>query len=214
MRNIRTLSMPGSKIPDWFSREVVRFSERKNLKIKGVIICVVVSLDLQIQDDLRDQDPIIAGIEAILVKINKPLYTTMLELKGVPKTHEDHLYLCRFPDCHPIVSKLKDGYEINVIEYDPPIIKGLRLKRSGIYLVFEGDDDYVGDEESLDESQLSISEKLSKFFSCLAEEDHTSQSDCVVESQVQAIEEEEEEREISEPVWWDFLRPLQRCFCL
>ena len=110
---------------------------------------------------------------------------------------------------------MKDGYEINVIEHDPPIIKGLRLKRSGIYLVFEGDDDYVGDEESLDESQLSISEKLSKFFSCLAEEDHTSQSDCVVESQVQAIEEEEEEeREISEPVWWDFLRPLQRCFCL
>ncbi|KAK7840836.1 disease resistance protein tao1 [Quercus suber] len=210
LRNIRTLSMPGSKIPDWFSREVVRFSERKNLKIKGVIICVVVSLDHQIPDDLRDQLPIIAGIEAVLVKMNKPLFTTMLILKGVPKTHEDHLYLCRFPDCHPIVSKLKDGYEINVIEHDPPIIKGLKLKRSGIYLVFEGDDDYEGDEESLDENQLSISEKLSKFFSCLEEEDHTSQSDCVVESQVQAIEEEEEEREISEPVWWDFLRPLQR----
>ncbi|XP_030961061.1 disease resistance protein TAO1-like [Quercus lobata] len=214
LRNIRTLSMPGTKIPDWFSREGVRFSEHKNREIKGVIICVVVSLDLQIPDELRDQLPIIAGIKANLVKMNKPLFTTMLELKGVPKTHEDHLYLCRFPDCHPIVSKLKDGYEINVIEHDPPMIKGLKLKRSGIYLVFEGDDDYEGDEESLDESQLSISEKLSKFFSCLEEEDHTSQSDCVVESQVQAIEEEEEEREISEPVWWDFLRPLHRCFCL
>ncbi|XP_050276918.1 disease resistance protein RPV1-like [Quercus robur] len=213
LRNIRTLSMPGSRIPGWF-QEGVRFSERKNLKIKGVIICVVVSLDHQIPDDLRDQLPIIAGIDAILVKMNKPLFSTMLKLEGVPKTHEDHLYLCRFPDCHPIVSKLKDGYEINVIERDPPMIKGLKLKRSGIYLVFEGDDDYEGDEESLDESQLSISEKLSKFFSCLEEEDHTSQSDCVVESQVQAIEEEEEEREISEPVWWDFLRPLQRCFCL
>ena len=167
MRNIRTLSMPGSKIPDWFSREVVRFSERKNLKIKGVIICVVVSLDLQIQDDLRDQDPIIAGIEAILVKMNKPLYTIMLELKGVPKTHEDHLYLCRFPDHRPIVSKLKDGYEISIIEHDPPIIKGLKLKKYGIHLVYEDDDDYDGDEESLDESQLSISEKLSKFFSSL-----------------------------------------------
>nr|XP_023895562.1 disease resistance protein TAO1-like [Quercus suber] len=213
LRNIRTLSMPGSRIPDWFQAGV-RFSEHKNREIKAVIICVVVSLDLQIPDDLRDQLPIIAGIKANLVKMNKPLFTTMLELKGVPKTHEDHLYLIRFPDCHPIVSKLKDGYEINVIEHDPPMIKGLKLKRSGIYLVFEGDDDYEGDEESLDESQLSISEKLSKFFSCLEEEDHTSQSDCVVESQVQAIEEEEEEREISEPVWWDFLRPLQRCFCL
>nr|POF02200.1 disease resistance protein tao1 [Quercus suber] len=136
LRNIRTLSMPGSRIPDWFQAGV-RFSEHKNREIKAVIICVVVSLDLQIPDDLRDQLPIIAG-----------------------------------------------------------------------------DDDYEGDEESLDESQLSISEKLSKFFSRLEEEDHTSQSDCVVESQVQAIEEEEVEREISEPVWWDFLRPLQRCFCL
>ena len=159
--------MPGSKIPDWFSREVVRIPERKNLMIKGVIICVVVSLDLQIQDDLRDQDPIIAGIEAILVKMNKPLYTIMLELKGVPKTHEDHLYLCRFPDHRPIVSKLKGGYEISIIEHDPPIIKGLKLKKYGIHLVYEDEDDYDGDEESLDESQLSISEKLSKFFSSL-----------------------------------------------
>ena len=90
----------------------------------------------------------------------------MLELKGVPKTHEDHLYLCRFPDHHPIVSKLKDGYEISIIEHDPLIIKGLQVKKYGIHLVYEDEDDYDGD-ESLDESQLSISEKLSKFFSSL-----------------------------------------------
>ena len=113
-----------------------------------------------------DQLPIIAVIEAILVKMNKPLYTIMLELKGVPKTHEDHLYLCRFPDHHPIVSKLKDGYEISIIEHDPLIIKGLKVKKYGIHLVYEDEDDYDGD-ESLDESQLSISEKLSKFFSSL-----------------------------------------------
>ena len=100
--------------------------------------------------------------------MNKPLYTIMLELKGVPKTHEDHLYLCRLiPGHRPIVSKLKDGYEISIIEHDPPIIKGLKLKKYGINLVYEDDDDYDGDEESLDESQLSISEKLSKFFSSL-----------------------------------------------
>nr|POE57257.1 disease resistance protein tao1 [Quercus suber] len=74
LRNIRSLSMPGSKIPDWFSREVVRFSERKNLKIKGVIICVVVSLDLQIPDDLRDQLPIIAvGLPAAFAKVLCPI---------------------------------------------------------------------------------------------------------------------------------------------
>ena len=95
----------------------------------------------------------------------------MLELKGVPKTHEDHLDLCRFPDHRPIVSKLKDGYEISIIEHDPPIIKGLKLKKYGIHLVYEDDDDYDGDEESLDESQLSISEKLS--FSALCERKRT-----------------------------------------
>ena len=97
--------------------------------------------------------------------MNKTLCTIMLELKGVPKTGEDHLYLCRFPDHHPIVSKLKDGYEISIIEHDPPIIKGLKLKKYGIHLVYE-DDDYDGDEESLDESQLSISEKLSSSALC------------------------------------------------
>ena len=55
----------------------------------------------------------------------------------------------------------------NIIEHDPPIIKGLKLKKYGIHLVYEDEDDYDGDEESLDESQLSISEKLSKFFSSL-----------------------------------------------
>jgi hypothetical protein len=49
--------MPGRKIPDWFSKEVVRFSERKNRKIKGVLVGVVVSLNHQIPDDLRDQLP-------------------------------------------------------------------------------------------------------------------------------------------------------------
>ena len=39
-----------------------------------MMICVVGSLDLQTPYDLRDQLPIIAGIEAILVKMNKPLY--------------------------------------------------------------------------------------------------------------------------------------------
>ncbi|KAJ6765029.1 LEUCINE-RICH REPEAT-CONTAINING [Salix koriyanagi] len=54
LRNIRNLSMPGSKLPDWFSQEsVVHFSERKNRTIKAVIVCVVVSLDHEIPEDLR-----------------------------------------------------------------------------------------------------------------------------------------------------------------
>ena len=208
-----SLSMPGSKIPDWFSQEVVKFSERKNLKIKGVIIGVIVSFSHQIPDNLRDQDPLLTGIRANIVKLNRPVFNAMLDIKGVPKTHEDHLYLSRFPEWHPLSFSLKDDYKIHVTIDDPPYIEGLKLKKWGVHLVFEGDDDYDGNEESLDETQLSISEKLAKFFSFLEEEeeDHIPESGFEVESQVQEIEEQEEiEREHH---WWNFLWLFRRCFC-
>uniref|UniRef100_A0A7N2LAQ5 TIR domain-containing protein n=1 Tax=Quercus lobata TaxID=97700 RepID=A0A7N2LAQ5_QUELO len=212
LRNMFSLSMPGSKIPDWFSQEVVKFSERKNLRIKGVIIGVIVSFSHQIPDNLRDQDPLLTGIRANIVKLNRPVFNAMLDIKGVPKTHEDHLYLSRFPDWHPLSFSLKDDYKIHVTIDDPPYIEGLKLKKWGVHLVFEGDDDYDGNEESLDETQLSISEKLAKFFSFLEEEeDHIPESGFEVESQVQEIEEQEEiERE---PHWWQFLWLFRRCFC-
>ena len=155
-----SLTMPGSKFPDWFSQEVVRFSERKNRRIKGVIIAVIVSFNHQIPDDLRDQDPLLTGIRANIVKLNKTVFNAMLDIKGVPKTHEDHLYLSRFPDWHPLAFTLKDGYKIHVTEDNPLYIKGLELKKWGVYVVFEGDDDYDGNEKSLDETQLSISALL------------------------------------------------------
>ncbi|EXB74723.1 hypothetical protein L484_011001 [Morus notabilis] len=51
-------------------------------------------------------------------------------------------------------------------------MKGVELKKWGVYLVYEGEDDYEGDEESLDESQQSISEKLAKFFRTFEEGDN------------------------------------------
>lgn len=211
MRNLRALGMPGSQIPHWFSKEVVRFSERKNRKIKGVLIGAVVSLNHQIPDDLRDGLPSIPCIRANIMNLNKILFSTMPELMGVPKTHDDHIYLIRYPDCHPLVSKLIEGYEIQVTKQDPPYISGVEVKQCGLYLIFEGDDDFEGDEESLDETQLSISEKLAKFFSPLEEEDHISESGPVVETQVQEIEEQEERER--EPFWWGFLQLVRRCFC-
>ncbi|KAG2707346.1 hypothetical protein I3760_05G144600 [Carya illinoinensis] len=205
LRNLRSLSMPGNKIPAWFSQEV-RFSERKNHNIKGVIIGIVVSLNPQIPDDLRDKLPALPCVRANIVKLNKLLFSTMPELKGVPKTNEDHIYFFRYPDCHPLVSKLRDGYVINVREQDPPFIKGIEVKKCGLYLIFEGDDDFEGDEESLDKSQLSISEKLAKFFSSPEDEDQTSKSGIEVKSQIIMQEIEEEE------VWGGFFR-LVRSFC-
>ncbi|XP_050373453.1 uncharacterized protein LOC126791091 [Argentina anserina] len=163
LRKIRNLSMPGSNIPDWFSQEMVTFSERENRPLKSIIVCVVVSLDHQIEDDLRDDLPDVVDIQAEILILDSHLCATTLVLSGVPNTNDDQFHLCRYPIDHPLVSLLKDGYKIHVKRREPPFTKGVELKKWGIYLIYEGDDDYEGDEESLDESQQSRSERLANF---------------------------------------------------
>ncbi|PQQ18212.1 TMV resistance protein N-like [Prunus yedoensis var. nudiflora] len=165
MRKIRNLSMPGSKIPDWFVQDVVTFSKRKNRVLKSVIIGVVVCLNQQIPDDIREELPAIVDILAQILILDFPTFTSALMLLGVPNTNEDQVHLCRYPIHHPLVSQLKDGYKIRVIRREPPMMKGVELKKWGIHLVYEGDDEYEGDEESLNESQQSLSEKMARFFS-------------------------------------------------
>jgi hypothetical protein len=65
---------------------------------------------------------------------------------------------------------LKDGCKIQVRKRNPPVIEGIELKKSGILLVYEDDDDYDGNEESLDESQQSVSQKLANFFNSYEED--------------------------------------------
>ncbi|PON53731.1 TIR-NBS-LRR-like protein [Trema orientale] len=182
-RKIRNLSMPGSKIPDWFSQDVVTFSERKNRPIKGVIVGVVVSLNHQIQDDLRDQLPGIVDIQAKILKQDFPIFTTALNLGGVPNRSEDQVHLCRYSDHHPLVTQLKNGYKIFVTKREPPYMKGVELKKWGLYLIYEGDDDYEGDEESLSGSQQSISEKLVKFFGTHEDDDCVSERERSLEAE-------------------------------
>ncbi|KAK2636333.1 hypothetical protein Ddye_031125 [Dipteronia dyeriana] len=169
LKKLNNLSMPGSKIPSWLSQEVT-FSKHKNREIKGVIIAVVVSVNNEIPYHLRHQDPAIVDIRAMILAQNKPKFTTTLNLLGVPKTNKDQVHLCRYPAFNPLVSMLKDGYKIQVVLQNPPVLKGVELKKCGIYLVFENDDDYDGDEESLNENQLSVSTKLTKFFGSLEDE--------------------------------------------
>ncbi|KAH7515830.1 hypothetical protein FEM48_Zijuj10G0067900 [Ziziphus jujuba var. spinosa] len=164
LMSIRNLSMPGDKIPDWFSQDEVTFSEYKNCAIKGVIIGVVVSLNNQITDEMREEYPAIVDIQAKILKLDYWIYSTTLYLMGVPNTNEEQVHLCRYPPFHPLVSQLKHGYKIQITKRDIPMMNGVELKKSGIYLVYEGDDDYEGDEESLNDNQQSVSEKLAKFF--------------------------------------------------
>ncbi|XP_075659217.1 TMV resistance protein N-like [Castanea sativa] len=185
LRNMCNLSMPGSKIPSWFSQKEVRFTKHRNLEIKGVIIGVVVSLNQQILDDLRYRLPAIVNIQAEILKQNSYVYKRTLSLNGVPKTNEDQIHFSRYPFDRPIVWSLKDGYKIQVITRNPPIMKGDELKNWGVYLVFDGDDEYEGDEESLNESQQSISERLATFFNTFEEEDCVSKSVGEVEEKVE-----------------------------
>ncbi|XVF84841.1 hypothetical protein PTKIN_Ptkin17bG0072000 [Pterospermum kingtungense] len=114
LKSLRNLSMPGSKIPDWFSQDGVTFSSQKNRDLKGVIIAVVVCLNHHIPDELRYQVPAVVDILAQIFNGDKAIYTTTLYLMGVPKTNEDHVHLCRYPAYHPFVSMLKDGFKIRV----------------------------------------------------------------------------------------------------
>ncbi|KAJ6359145.1 hypothetical protein OIU76_000791 [Salix suchowensis] len=170
LRNIRNLSMPGSKLPDWFSQEsVVHFSERKNRTIKAVIVCVVVSLDREIPEKWR-YFPAVPDIKAIILDQNIPIFSTSLYLLGIPKIHEDQIHICRYSNITPLVSLLKDGCKIQVRKRDPVVIEGVQLKKSGVHLIFEDDDDYDGNEEMLDESEQSVSKKLADFFNSYEED--------------------------------------------
>lgn len=165
LKNMSNLSFPGSEIPAWFTPEEVCYSKPRNRVLKAVIVGLVVSINHEILDDLRDQLPVVAGIEVRILRVNKPkpVFATGPLLSGVPKNDDDHFYLCRYPDFHPLVSLLQEGDRIQVARQNPPVVKGVQLKKCGIHLVFENDDDYDGDEKSLQESQLSVSEKLSMF---------------------------------------------------
>ncbi|CAL5321212.1 unnamed protein product [Camellia sinensis] len=173
LRNLNSLCVPGSEIPDWFTRDAVSYSKPKNRVIKAVIVGIVVSIDHSIRDDLRDQSPVVAGILITILRLNKPIFNTAPLLEGVPKTDEDHFYLCRYENYNPLVLFLKDGDKIRVATQNPSPVKGVHLKKCGIHLVFENDDDYVGDENFLREDQQSVSQKLTTFMGFSEEDKQT-----------------------------------------
>ncbi|KAK6160085.1 hypothetical protein DH2020_003466 [Rehmannia glutinosa] len=171
LRHIRYLCVPGSEIPNWFAQEVSNFSCPKNRELKGVIIGVVVSLDQQAQDGFRNKLPAIVDIQAKIIRRNEPILTTALNLRGVPNTDQDQLYLCRFHDYNNLVFMLEHGDTLQVTTRKTPYFNGITLRKHGIHLVFENDDDYDDYDEALfsdDQSKQSVSKRLSNFFNSLS----------------------------------------------
>ncbi|XP_065860930.1 disease resistance protein RPV1 [Euphorbia lathyris] len=169
LKRLFNLSIPGKVVPDWFVEQIPRFATPKNRDIKGIIIGVVISLDQQTTDRFRDKLPAIVDIQAKVLRVQEAIYTTTLKLIGVPNTNEDQLYLSRYPDFRQLVLMLKQGDKLEIAMREKPYFDGLRLKKYGIHLIFENDDDFDDDEdeESLDESQRSVSWKLANFIGSL-----------------------------------------------
>ncbi|KAG2409446.1 TMV resistance protein [Vigna angularis] len=167
LRNLQNLSMPGSKLPEWFTGQTVSFSKRKNLELKSVLVGVIISINhsIDIPNMKRDDMPGLIDVEANVLKGGRTLFRTVLNICGVPRTDEEHMHLCRFHDYHQLVAFLKDADTFSVSKRNPPFDTGLELRKCGVYLIFEGDDDYDGGEESLDTGLQSVSEKLANFFS-------------------------------------------------
>ncbi|KAG4159307.1 hypothetical protein ERO13_D02G167900v2 [Gossypium hirsutum] len=201
LKNLRNLSMPGSRIPDWFTQDMVTFSSHKTRDLTGVIIAVVVSINHHNPDELRYQLPVVPDVEAQIFNGEEAIMTTALNLIGVPRTNLDNVHLCRYP----LVSMLKDGFKIKVTRRNPPYVPGIELKKAGIFLVYENDDDYGGDEDSLDENQQSVSEKLAKFFSSLEENDgidHQSNCSHEIEEELQLPSKKQKRRPIKSCCSW------------
>lgn len=164
MKNLRTLSIPGSDIPDWFAPDVASVSKGENLVIKAVMIGVVVSINHHTGDELREGPSSLQGVKAKIIRMKREEFEIDLVPTGMSKTDEDNLYLIRYSQFDLLVSKLKDRDQIQVAMANPPMIRGLELKKSGIHLIFGNDDDYDEDEGSLDDSLHTVSGKIARFF--------------------------------------------------
>nr|GMC60868.1 disease resistance protein TAO1-like [Ipomoea batatas]GMC60880.1 disease resistance protein TAO1-like [Ipomoea batatas]GMD37936.1 disease resistance protein TAO1-like [Ipomoea batatas]GMD95631.1 disease resistance protein TAO1-like [Ipomoea batatas] len=168
LRHMRYLGIPGSEIPEWLVQELPSFSPRKNRNLKGVLIGVVVSLDQDVQDSFRDKVPVIMDVQARIIRQGQAILTTTLNLSGVPDTNDDQLYLCRFHETNNLVFMLQEGDKLQVAMREPPRFRGLELKKYGMCLVYEYEDDLdERDEELFDESHQSVSKKLANFLNAL-----------------------------------------------
>ncbi|KAI9126410.1 hypothetical protein K1719_002831 [Acacia pycnantha] len=171
MRNLWNLSMPGTRLPKWFSGQAVSFSEPMNREITGVIMGIILSINHDTPSELRVELPGVVDIKANVLKQGKNIYSSVLDLRGLPRTNEEQIYLCRFPGYHPLMSCLQHGDTFCVTKKNPPVDKRLQLKKCGVHLMFEGDDeDYDGDEECGERRLQSVSEKLGKFFNTCEED--------------------------------------------
>lgn len=162
MKQLSNLCIPGSDIPSWFVPQITKFTAPRNRELKRIIFAVVVSLSDQNPNNIKSQLKGIVDVKAEIVRLNERVHSSVLNLSGVPHSNEDQLYVIRFPE---FKSRLVEaGDTIRIYLQDPPYFPGIQLKKQGICLVFENDDDYDDDEDWIvNLSEQSVSHKLTQF---------------------------------------------------
>nr|XP_007157556.1 hypothetical protein PHAVU_002G079200g [Phaseolus vulgaris]ESW29550.1 hypothetical protein PHAVU_002G079200g [Phaseolus vulgaris] len=162
LKKLEILIMPGSRVPDWFTEEPVVFSKRRNSELKGIICFGVLSFK-NVPENQREGLQL-EDVQGKILNLTSEVFRTTFRLLGAPRRNEEHIFLRRFGGRTPLLFELKDRYSLHLQRRNPPRIEGMEVNNCRILLVFCGDDDYEGDEESLDETQYSVSQKLAKFF--------------------------------------------------
>ena len=152
--------MPGTKLPEWFSGETVSFSKLENIELTSVVVGVIFSFN---HNNKNIQESEVFDVQANVLKSGKLTLSSGLYIGGVPRTDEPHIYLGSYHDYHALVSHLKNADTVSVTKRSPPFDERFELIKCRIHLIFEGDDDYEGDEESLDKGLQSVSERMARF---------------------------------------------------
>ncbi|XP_042979962.1 disease resistance protein RPV1-like [Carya illinoinensis] len=184
-----------TSIPDFVGNLI----SLKNFLIHGLASIVELQLDQPLITSLLYPLKSLSPLPLSLVEVNVANCTALEWVSDISKLeslHELNLANCQKVSLKNLRSlsmpgdkttawfsqELRSGNDIHVREQDPQFIKGVEVKKCGLYLIFEGGDDYKGDEELLDKSQSSISEKLAKFFSSSEDDDHIFDSGIEVDS--------------------------------
>ncbi|ERN02711.1 TMV resistance protein N-like [Amborella trichopoda] len=153
---LRHFGVSGSKVPSWFmfqtlSCVIPRVSD-EGLKVRGVILCLVLSVDSEMPiDDGLD----IPHVQFKVMNNGMQRMSPTLKL-GNPKANQDQVYLYHFQEDDALVLNLEDGDEVKIINNCPPLTPSIHIKKVAIHLVYKPED-----------TKDSIQEKLAEFFNSM-----------------------------------------------
>ncbi|KAL4198677.1 hypothetical protein AMTRI_Chr03g47250 [Amborella trichopoda] len=156
--HLRCFGVSGSNVPDWFMCQSLSYMisgmSDHGVEIRGVILCLVISLDNEIPTEIDDWG--IPDVELTITRDGIERFSSTLRLEMLPKARQDQVYLFHFQEGDDVLLMLGDGDQIEVLNRSPPEFPCVQMKKGGIHLVYKPEDTHE-----------SIQEKLADFFNSL-----------------------------------------------